>query len=265
MLESEVERRTAELAAANEALIEADRRKDNFLANISHELRTPLVTVLGYTEILLSERLGPLNARQRECLSVSRSSGKRLKAFIEELLDFSRFELTREAMRRVPLDLEEAILQSVTQLQPRFTERKLAVDVQVARRTPRVYGDKDRLLQVFSNLLTNAERYSPDGAQIEVRVRGVQRGAAVQVTVTDHGRGIAREHLEKIFERLYQVGDATDVRLEGRGLGLGLHIVKSIVEAHGGSIEVQSRVGHGTRFTFRLPAVPRDAAAAQAV
>src|SRR5207248_3431899 len=98
IIERAVAERTRALRDANERLREADRRKDNFLANVSHELRSPLLTILGYTDLLLAEKLGAISDRQRQCLQIARSSGRRLRAFIEELLDFSRFELTREAM-----------------------------------------------------------------------------------------------------------------------------------------------------------------------
>src|SRR5205807_6797835 len=122
LVDEAVEDRTRFLREANEQLQEADRRKDNFLANVSHELRSPLVTMLGYTDLLLAEKMGAVNDRQRQCLQVAKSSGKRLRAFIEELLDFSRFELTRESMTFQPFDLGEAAAQALASLTPKFLE-----------------------------------------------------------------------------------------------------------------------------------------------
>ncbi|HSN14334.1 MAG TPA: PAS domain-containing sensor histidine kinase, partial [Anaeromyxobacteraceae bacterium] len=149
-LEYEVDRRTRELQAAVRALEETDRKKDNFLANISHELRTPLVTVLGYADLLLGERLGPIQPRQRAALSVVLSSGKRLRGFIDELLDFSRHELTREALLREPFDLVEALHQAVTAFAPRFAERRIRIRIRTARPhpLPRALGDRGRVLQI---------------------------------------------------------------------------------------------------------------------
>src|SRR6266851_5245073 len=125
IIERAVEERTRALRDANERLREADRRKDNFLANVSHELRSPLVTILGYTDLLLGDKLGPISDRQRQCLQIARNSGRRLRAFIEELLDFSRFELTRDTMTLHPFSIKEVVAQAVAGFAPRFLERRL--------------------------------------------------------------------------------------------------------------------------------------------
>jgi signal transduction histidine kinase/PAS domain-containing protein len=252
-LESEVERRTRELTLAVRALQELDRRKDNFLANVSHELRTPLVTMLGYNQLLLSEKMGKLDPRQKEALETSLSSGRRLKQFIEELLDFSRFELTRERMRCEALDIREPIALALAAMAPRTFERNLKLRARVSRRTPLAFGDRERLVQVLTNLMQNAERYCTEGGRIRVAAASGPRGE-VLVSVSDDGAGIAPEHLDRIFDRLYQVGDAGTERAKGAGLGIGLNIVKSLVDAHGGAIRVSSRPGHGTRFRIALPA-----------
>jgi signal transduction histidine kinase len=253
LIERAVDERTRALREANERLRDADRRKDNFLANVSHELRTPLVTILGYTDLLLGERLGPITDKQRQCLQIARSSGKRLRAFIEELLDFSRFELTRDSLTLQPFSVEEVIAQAVASLAPRFVERRISVRRKVAKDTPEVLGDRDRVIQVLTNLLTNAEKHCRDGGRIVVTAE--PRPGFLLVSVQDNGTGIAPEHLEKIFDRLYQVGDVKDARNAAReaGLGLGLNIVKSIVEAHGGEVGVQSAIGKGSTFSFTLP------------
>lgn len=260
IIEGAVEERTRALREANERLQEADRRKDNFLANVSHELRSPLVTMLGYTELLIAERLGPISEKQRQCLQIAKGSGKRLKSFIEELLDFSRFELTREAMTLQPFDLAEAVAQAVTALGPRFLERRLNVRQRVPQGTPRVLGDRERVIQVLTNLLANAERHCPDGGKIVIGAEA-KPGFAI-VRVQDNGSGIAEAHLAKIFDRLYQVGDVKDARSREQGLGLGLNIVKSIVEAHGGEVSVESTLGKGSTFAFTLPLADARKAAA---
>jgi signal transduction histidine kinase len=255
-LEYEVDRRTRELQAAVRALEETDRKKDNFLANISHELRTPLVTVLGYADLLLGERLGTIQPRQRAALSVVLSSGKRLRGFIDELLDFSRHELTREALRLEPFDLEEALHQSITAFAPRFAERRVRARIRVAHPLPRAFGDRGRILQVLQNLLSNAERFSPDGASIRLGA-AVAPGGWLSVSVTDEGPGIDAKHLDHIFDRLYQVGDVLPTGRQGGALGLGLAIVKAIVEAHGGTVSVRSAVGRGASFRFTIPSEER--------
>ncbi len=255
-LEYEVDRRTRELQAAVRALEETDRKKDNFLANISHELRTPLVTVLGYADLLLGERLGPIQPRQRAALSVVLSSGKRLRGFIDELLDFSRHELTREALRMEPFDLVEALHQAVTAFAPRFAEHRIRVRIRATHPLPRAFGDRGRFLQVLQNLLSNAERFSPEGGSIRIAAARAP-GGWLSVAVADSGPGISKEHIDLIFDRLYQVGDVTPSGRQGGSLGLGLAIVKAIVEAHGGSVTAKSHVGRGASFRFTLPSEER--------
>ncbi len=251
-LESEVERRTYELTRAVLSLKELDRRKDNFLANVSHELRTPLVTVLGYTDLLLSEKLGELTARQRSCLRVAASNARRLRSFIDELLEFSRYELTKERLVFAAFDVREIVQLAAMAIAPRFHERGLLLRSRVAPTTPLAWGDRERILQVLMNLLSNAVRHCGQGARVRVAAAG-GRPRRVEIAVSDDGPGIGREHLERIFDRLYQVGDVVKQREEGAGLGLGLAIAKSILEAHGGGIAVRSRPGCGTRFRFWLP------------
>ncbi len=247
-----------ELRDENARLLEIDRRKDNFLANVSHELRSPMVTTLGYTDLMLAEKLGPLTDKQRQCLSVVKSSGRRLKAFVEELLDFSRFELTRESMNLSQFALADAVAQVVAALGPRLLERRINVRQRVPSGTPKVRADRDRILQVLTNLVGNAERHVPDGGRIQISAS--EREGLLEVAVQDNGSGIPLLHQPKIFDRLYQVGDVKDGK-QRQGLGLGLNIVKSIVEAHGGQVSVQSAVGKGSTFRFTLPI--EDAAGAR--
>ncbi|HSB21071.1 MAG TPA: PAS domain-containing sensor histidine kinase [Anaeromyxobacteraceae bacterium] len=257
-LESEVDRRTRELTLAVRALQELDRRKDNFLANVSHELRTPLVTVLGYADLMLSEKLGEVSDRQRESLRAVVSSARRLRSFIDELLEFSRHELTKEGLAFEPFDVAEVLGQAARSLAPRFHERGIALRRRVARGTPLAWADRDRILQVLSNLLLNAERHSRQGGHVWIAASRLGPGR-IGIAVSDDGAGIAAEHLDRIFDRLYQVGDAGRPRGAGSGLGLGLAIARNIVEAHGGTIAVRSRLGRGTTFRFTMPSVEATA------
>src|SRR2546430_4650496 len=185
-------------------------------------MRSPLVRMIGYTELLLAEKMGPVNERQRQCLQVARSSGRRLRAFIEELLDFSRFELTREAMTLQPFPIQEAVTQALAAFAPRFLERRISVRQRVARNTPPVLGDRERVLQVLTNLIANAERHLRDGGRIVVSAE--PKPGFLLVSVQDNGTGIAPEHLEKIFDRLYQARAVKTSRAaRAAGLRLGLN------------------------------------------
>jgi signal transduction histidine kinase len=254
-VDQEIHDRTRGLENEVERLTEQGKRKDNFLANVSHELRSPLVTVLGYTDLLLGEKLGPIGDKQRQCLQIAKSSGKRLRAFIEELLDFSRFELTRDDLSLQPLNAREAIAAAVASYAPRLLERRINVRQRVARSTPLALADREKVLQVLANLLQNAERHCRDGGRIQISAQPEER--LLRISVQDNGSGIAPEHQARIFERLYQVGDAPHTRAR-EGLGLGLHIVKSIVVQHGGNVSVASTLGKGSTFSFTLPLAPRS-------
>jgi len=155
----------------------------------------------------------------------------------------------------------EVLRLAAQQVAPRFHERGLSLRIRVAPGTPRAWADRDRVLQVLTNLLSNAERHIDQGGHVRLAAAGVRPGR-VEIAVADDGAGIAPQHLERIFDRLYQVGDATRLREEGQGLGLGLSIAKGIVEAHGGTIRVRSRLGRGSSFRFSLPAVESLAQAA---
>jgi signal transduction histidine kinase len=137
---------------------------------------------------------------------------------------------------------------------PRFAQRGVSLRWRVAPRAQPIHGDRDRLVQVVTNLLNNAEHHSEPGGHVRAAAASLPDGR-VGIAVADDGQGIAPEHLERIFDRLYQVGDTAKQRERGAGLGLGLAIVKGIVEAHGGAVEVRSSIGRGTSFRLSLPAV----------
>src|SRR5258708_2170535 len=254
-VDQEIHDRTRALESEVERLTEQAKRKDNFLANVSHELRSPLVTVLGYTDLLLGEKLGPIGDKQRQCLQIAKSSGKRLRAFIEELLDFSRFELTRDDLALQPLDAREAIAAAVASYAPRLLERRVNVRQRVARSTPPALADREKVLQVLANLLQNAERHCRDGGRIQISAQAEER--LLRISVQDNGSGIAPEHQARIFARRYQAGDAPHIPPPA-GLGLGLHIVKSIVVQHGGTASGAGVVGDGSAFSLTLPLAPRS-------
>ena len=246
-----------ELKAAEERLRhlyareqEVNRAKDEFLATLSHELRTPLTPILGWTHMIRTGRLG--GAEVAQGVRVIERNSKSLSRLINDLLDMSSILSGKMRIERAPVDLGAVVREAAETVRPQADARSVSVEVQHGGLDPAfVSGDRTRLVQVFWNLLHNAVKFSREGGRVRVRV-GALDGAA-RVEVEDEGDGIPPEFLPHVFERFRQADMAT-TRMHG-GLGLGLALVKSFVEAHGGSVNAESAgPGRGSRFTVTLPA-----------
>jgi len=229
--------------------VEADRAKSEFVSNVSHELRTPMTSIKGYTDLLHAGAVGPINDEQKRFLSIIKNNAERLTALINDLLDISRVETGRVRFEPGPMQIGGVISDVVNALAGQADSKGLSLTYQVVSRMPDVMGDRDRLNQVVTNLVSNAIRYTPQGGAIEVRAYPVE--GAVRVDVRDSGIGIVPDDLGRIFERFYRA-DHPLVQ-EASGSGLGLSIVKMFVEMHGGRIWVESEQGVGSTFTFILP------------
>jgi PAS domain S-box-containing protein len=224
-----------------------ERLKDEFLATVSHELRTPLSAIRGHIELVLDGDAGPVTDLQRQFLDIATQSTDRLGALINDLLDMEKIEAGKMQIRQEPVDLA-VVLHGVVATFRHEAERKgLAFHAEIADRLV-VIGDQDRLIQVFANLVSNAIKYTPRG---ELGVRAIRRDGQAVVVVHDTGIGIAAEDRPQLFSKFFRSQDPA-VRVAG-GTGLGLVIAKGIVERHGGTIEVESEKGVGTRFTVTLP------------
>lgn len=229
-------------------------RRD-FVANASHELKTPLTAIRGYSETLLDPELPPdLRARFAE---VVRSNADRLQRIVDDLLDLSRIETGGWVVQSALVDVEGAAREAWTETLRSAPGRAIEFSVRRGEGAHTAFCDPGALRQIFTNLFGNAIRYTPDGGQVEVAVAleeggGDGGGNWMRVEVSDSGSGIPSSHLPRVFERFYRVDPARS-REEG-GTGLGLAIVKHLVEAHGGTIEADSRPGRGTTIRFRLPA-----------
>jgi signal transduction histidine kinase len=233
----------------DETDLEAARRaRDSILANISHEFRTPLAAQLASIE-LLQENLHDLPREQLEELVTSLRRGSlRLTRLIDNLLESVRIESGQLAIRQQDVDVAEIINDAVELVGSLFVQRQQKLQVEVAGELPALVGDGPRLVQVFVNLLANANKFGPDGSTVRVAARAID--GAVQVTVEDEGPGVLDNDQGSIFERFYR---AADQEPEPRGLGLGLWIVKSIVERHGGSVAVNRTPAGLTCFSVTLP------------
>lgn len=243
-LEQRVTDRTRELTAANEQLAELDRLKSKFVSDVSHELRTPIANLKLYADLL--ERGQP--DKQAHYRTVLKQQTQRLSQLVEDILDLSRLEIARQNTLFGPVDLSAVIDQVVTAHQPRAEVAGLQLTFAAEDDLPPVCGDIHQLTQVVTNLIVNALNYTPCGW---VRVAMTAQAGRVCVRVADSGQGIAPEDLPHIFDRFYRGREARQRDIPGTGLGLA--IVKEIVEAHQGSITVDSRVGEGTTFEVHLP------------
>ena len=242
-------REAEETAVANLAQLEKlSRLKSEFVSMVSHEFRTALVGIQGFSELIRDQDMDV-----REVKSVAgeiNSDAQRLNRMITEMLDFDRLEAGKIHLDLKPLDMNELVQDAVERAA--VTTDKHAMVAELQPGLPDVIGDSDRLLQVLTNLLSNAIKYSPDGGEVCARTR--LSGGSVEVVVSDHGRGIPPEFINRLFGRYERYEDKHAGKIIGTGLGLA--ITRQIVEMHGGRITVDSALGRGSEFRFTVPLAP---------
>ena len=224
----------------------AERLRRELTANISHELRTPLTSIKGFAETLLGGAMADEEACRR-FLAIIDSEAARLMKLVDDLMDLSRLESRAVSMDPFPVRLDALVTAALSGMRPQADRHRIALRGTAEPAT--VQADRDRVLQVLTNLLDNAIKFTPEGGTVEVSVTSTPAEAVV--SVTDTGRGIPADDLPRIFDRFYRV-DRSRSR-EAGGTGLGLAIAKHIVEAHGGRISVASRLNAGSTFAFTLP------------
>lgn len=232
---------------------ELDRAKSNFVRIVSHEVKAPVGAVIGFLDMIL-EGYAPDPDKQREYLGRAKGRLEGLVTMVKDLLAMTRQETQAADRSYAPVDLAAIARETVAALEPDWRARDIAVTVD-ADGAPPVVGDETGLVQVMTNLVSNAVKYNRDGGRVAIAV--VEKGAGVEATVTDTGVGMDRESLARIWEPFYRIKSA-DTR-DVPGTGLGLSIVRSIVEAHKGRIEATSSPGEGTTFTLWLPSAPGGA------
>lgn len=230
-----------------------DRMKSEFIALVSHELRTPLTSIRGFTELILDGDAGPVSDEVASYLTTVRANTDRLVSLVNDLLDISRIEAGRVTLKMERLELGGLLREAAGMIQPQLSSRRQRLDLRLPGFLPRLYADRDRLIQVVTNLLSNAHKYSPDESAISLSAEW--RDGAVRLSVTDQGIGISPENQRRLFTKFFRA-DEGEVR-KVHGTGLGLAISRALVEMHGGHIEVQSRPGGGSTFTVVLPVVFR--------
>jgi PAS domain S-box-containing protein len=262
----------AQLQRSNEELIQATRLKDEFLANMSHELRTPLNSILGMTEVLEEELLGPITEGQQNALQTIQRSGSHLLDLINEILDLAKIESGQMELEQHPTTIASLCKLSLTFIKQLAHNKNLQVHANIPENLPELMLDERRMNQALINLLNNAVKFTPEGGQIHLDVcypspmsmpshdqrNGDCSAQFLRLSITDTGIGIAPENIPKLFKPFVQIDSALNRKYEGTGLGLAL--VKDIVELHGGIVGVTSEEGVGSCFTVDLPCLTCDIA-----
>ena len=233
---------------------EIHTERSAFLAGLSHELRTPLNAILGFAHVLETEVDGPLSDDAKESTSIIRTSGEHLRTLIDDILDLSAMETGQLQLSRREVDIRRLAEQVVKEARATVQNKPLMLGVSGGREL-RAYADKRRVRQILTNLISNAIKFTKQGS---VTVNIEDRHPEISITVADTGPGIAPDQTESIFVEYQQAGDSRSRRA---GTGLGLAMVKRLVNLHGGQIEVRSELGRGSQFVFTLPAYTGEAVA----
>ena len=251
-LEQRVKDRTSELNEALQRLSELSQMKSNFVSNISHELRTPLTHVKGYLELLITGSLGNISEEQRHALQVSQRATTKLESMIEDLIMFSLASRGEMSMKLERVDIRRIISLAAKSASSKAEERGVQVLVSAVENLPAVQADPEKIGWVMNQLLDNGIKFTPSGGSVVIALK--EEGSnLVVITITDTGIGIPSDRLKEIFEPFHQL-DGSSTRHFG-GTGLGLSLVRQIIEAHGSLLDVQSIEGKGSIFKFPLLAL----------
>jgi two-component system, NtrC family, sensor histidine kinase GlrK len=232
-------------------LQELDDLKAEFVSHITHELRSPLTAIHAGTQLLLEEIPGPVSQPQRETLQLMVESSRQLIDMISSLLDLSKIDAGMMEYRIASTDIKRVVETAINKIKLLADREHIRIVVDAPRGPLFVKADDNRIQQVLDNLLSNALKFSREGASIQLKIEPDYKARSLRISVSDTGRGIAPEALSRIFERFYQ--GATRARTGVAGTGIGLALAKRVVEAHGGKIWAESELGKGTTMTFVLP------------
>ncbi len=246
-LHESLERRIRDLERQLAAVEKMNVLKSEYVSHVSHELKTPLTAIKAYVETLVAHHGDPNFSQAPEFLDIVSRETDRLIRIVGDILDVSRIEFGQRPLHRQAVRVSELVDEVVRMLAPTFDERDVAIRVDIPASLPRMDADPDLMKQVLVNLLNNAVKYSPAGTTVTVRAE--EAPVDVRITVEDEGIGIPADQLDSVFEKFFRVRDRRGME----GVGLGLAIVRNIVEQHGGTITVESEEGRGTRFTFTVP------------
>jgi PAS domain S-box-containing protein len=259
-VETQLQETNQQLAASNAELARATRLKDEFLANMSHELRTPLNAILGISEGLQDSAFGTINEKQRQALHTIERSGKHLLELINDILDLSKIEAGQIQLHYTPIAISQICQSSLAFIKQQAFQKSLQLEVKIQPHLPEILVDERRIRQVLINLLNNAVKFTPEGGKITLEANHQLLSSDTQplssknyicINIIDTGIGIASENIHKLFQPFVQIDSALNRQYSGTGLGLAL--VKRLVEIHGGQVSVSSKIGTGSCFTVALP------------
>lgn len=245
----ELSKANAELSDANEELKSLDLMKDEFLSNVSHEFKTPLTSIQGYSQLIADETLGPVNEHQKKAVDTVIRNSERLRRLVDSLLYMSRTQSGKLSYLFGPVKIEDVLDNSIHDLALQAEGKNIEIRTDIQSDLPDINADRDKMMDVFVNLIDNAVKFTPQGGKVTVSARLSED--SVYITVEDTGIGIPRDKIPKLFQRFYQV-DSSLKRRYG-GTGLGLYICKKIVGDHNGDIYVTSEQGKGTTVHVKLP------------
>ena len=237
----------------NEKILEADKAKNEFLANVSHELRTPLNAILGFSEILSTNLYGVLNPKQAEYISDIRVSGIHLLSMINEILDISKIEAKAVKLVRSTFHISRALDEVCNILEPLAIKKSITLN-KILDEDFEVYADYQKIQQILYNLVNNAIKFSPENGQVDIE--GKNEGDVFSIKVHDNGIGIDKKYHGKIFAKFVQL-DSAYTKKES-STGLGLTITKELVELHGGKISLMSEVNNGSTFIVSIPLLKEE-------
>lgn len=251
-LEDRVAERTLDLAKAKEAAEAANGAKSVFLANMSHELRTPLNHIIGFTELIVDNRFGDLNTKQKKYMNNVLQSGQHLLSLVNDILDISKVESGKLEMQPVPVDLKHMMQNSLIMVKEKALKHGIRLSLDTGGIPESIMADERKLKQILYNLLANAVKFTPVGGSVNCIAIHSGSNGDIEVSVTDTGIGISAADLKRIFDPFEQVEGSISRRFQGTGLGLSL--TKKLVELHGGKIWAESDgVGKGATFRFTIP------------
>jgi signal transduction histidine kinase len=248
-LEERVEQRTQELAEARDEAVEANRSKSEFISVVSHELKLPMTSIKGYSDLMLAGTTGQLNENQVAFLTTIRNNVNRMATLVSDLADISRIESGNLRIEPRSVPVWDVIDEVVTLTHTQVKQKNQTVTVQIPQELPKAWCDRNRLAQILTNLISNANKYTPEGGAI--LVEAICTEDKIQIKIQDNGLGMTPEDQQKLFSKFFRSVDEK-IR-EAPGTGLGLSITKNLIELQGGKVWFESEFRKGTTFYFTVP------------